>query len=430
MKASPNHRAEFVCKGWCASFGCDEVSMIWFRKWSARLSVALMVSGCTAVFPYETVPTHVPVIVTLDEETPSSLAMEAELAVYIQAVESEDYAGALGPGTRVLDLLGEQLSAAPDPTLAPAQHLVTLALQLGELYFIEQREADIYKTFDRALDHFTAAWGANSVMHYIPLREFTAVAIQRKNVDQAEESFASLSEIVRKNFDFASAERARFFLVEADLIVLRATSSTYITRKSKKALFLQAPKAWMRAHDDYEAIDNKAGAGDALFYRGRFEMEADRTLLAQDYLQKALDLYEQGDLLPGDERVLRCHTFLARLHLRRGKPNKATPHLQHVERHQSDKEHGEPVPLFREPPKYPFFARLSGVGGWVLVEFTVTAEGKVIDPVVLDSSPVGTFEQSAKEAIVKWRYTPVLEGGVPVESKTKVQMTFKPPKKK
>lgn len=75
------------------------------------------------------------------------------------------------------------------------------------------------------------------------------------------------------------------------------------------------------------------------------------------------------------------------------------------------------LPLVTIPPDYPPEALRQGTEGWVLVEFTITAEGSVRDAVVVRSDPPGVFDESALRAIVRWRYNPRDENGVAVERK-------------
>lgn len=42
--------------------------------------------------------------------------------------------------------------------------------------------------------------------------------------------------------------------------------------------------------------------------------------------------------------------------------------------------------------------------GWVVVEFELSDEGKVVDPRVYDSSPEGVFDAIAVLAVSKWYY--------------------------
>lgn len=81
-------------------------------------------------------------------------------------------------------------------------------------------------------------------------------------------------------------------------------------------------------------------------------------------------------------------------------------------------------PIVRIPPQYPVRAAERGVEGWVLIEFTVTETGAVVDPVIVDADPPGTFDRAARRAVVKWKYKPMMVNGKPVAWKTQVVLTF------
>lgn len=77
-------------------------------------------------------------------------------------------------------------------------------------------------------------------------------------------------------------------------------------------------------------------------------------------------------------------------------------------------EDGDATPLFRMPPLYPIHAERAGFEGWVDVEFTILRSGRVVEPRVLAAEPPRVFDQSAVAAVLKWKYRPKVEGGVPV----------------
>ena len=74
---------------------------------------------------------------------------------------------------------------------------------------------------------------------------------------------------------------------------------------------------------------------------------------------------------------------------------------------------GNYLPIIRVEPKYPPRAIRNEIEGYVLMEFTVSPTGRVLDPVVVSAEPVGVFEASAREAALKFRYKPRVENGVP-----------------
>jgi len=73
------------------------------------------------------------------------------------------------------------------------------------------------------------------------------------------------------------------------------------------------------------------------------------------------------------------------------------------------------VPLLRVSPLYPPRAQARGVEGWVHLRFAITPQGTTKDVKVLGADPHGYFEHAAKSAVMKYKYKPKVEGGVPVE---------------
>ncbi|MGH8529999.1 MAG: energy transducer TonB [Nevskiales bacterium] len=72
---------------------------------------------------------------------------------------------------------------------------------------------------------------------------------------------------------------------------------------------------------------------------------------------------------------------------------------------------GEYLPIVKVAPLYPARAQSQGIEGWVLLQFTVTETGAVIDPVVLEAQPPGVFDEAAKKAVLKFKYKPRVESG-------------------
>ena len=75
---------------------------------------------------------------------------------------------------------------------------------------------------------------------------------------------------------------------------------------------------------------------------------------------------------------------------------------------------GEYLPIVKVAPVYPSRALSRGLEGYVIVEFTVTRQGTVRDPVVVESSS-SLFERAAVEAALKFKYKPRVIGGEAVE---------------
>ncbi|MEJ2128148.1 MAG: energy transducer TonB [Woeseiaceae bacterium] len=60
-------------------------------------------------------------------------------------------------------------------------------------------------------------------------------------------------------------------------------------------------------------------------------------------------------------------------------------------------------PIEQATPSFPSGLRI-GQEGWVSINYVITADGQAIDPVILDSVGGIGFEQSAREALLEWRF--------------------------
>jgi len=92
---------------------------------------------------------------------------------------------------------------------------------------------------------------------------------------------------------------------------------------------------------------------------------------------------------------------------------------------------GEYIPISKVPPQYPRRALSRGIAGWVIVEFTVTEQGTIRDPLVVSNcgyipnirlpsecvdSPNAVFDNAALKAAMKFKYKPKVIDGKPVET--------------
>jgi len=72
--------------------------------------------------------------------------------------------------------------------------------------------------------------------------------------------------------------------------------------------------------------------------------------------------------------------------------------------------HAELKPIKRVEPTYPPEAARAGTNGFVEVEFTVDAGGKVASVSVLNAKPSRTFETAAVKAVKQWQFAPGADG--------------------
>ena len=71
----------------------------------------------------------------------------------------------------------------------------------------------------------------------------------------------------------------------------------------------------------------------------------------------------------------------------------------------------EAVPLKVLAPRYPAAASEAKQEGSVCFALQLTADGKVSDLRVTDSTPKGVFDEEASRVLKKWTFKPVMKGG-------------------
>lgn len=84
----------------------------------------------------------------------------------------------------------------------------------------------------------------------------------------------------------------------------------------------------------------------------------------------------------------------------------------------------ELTPLVRVPPEYPMSALSRRIEGFVILSFTVTETGSVIDAEVLRAEPEGVFDRAALRAVSRFKYQPQFVDGKPVQVKTYTKLSF------
>ena len=89
----------------------------------------------------------------------------------------------------------------------------------------------------------------------------------------------------------------------------------------------------------------------------------------------------------------------------------------------------EVIPLNEVLPVYPDNARRRGIEGYVKLAFTITAEGRVENVRVLESSPARVFDRAARRAALRWRFAPRREGGQLVAREAVKKLEFRLEKK-
>ncbi len=86
-----------------------------------------------------------------------------------------------------------------------------------------------------------------------------------------------------------------------------------------------------------------------------------------------------------------------------------------------------PTPLSRVNPRYPRKAIRRGIEGQVVVEFTVSPTGDVVEESIriIKSDPKGVFDLSSIRALSRWRFQPRIVSGQAVPFPARQTLVFK-----
>jgi protein TonB len=82
------------------------------------------------------------------------------------------------------------------------------------------------------------------------------------------------------------------------------------------------------------------------------------------------------------------------------------------------------ISVLRESPPYPRLLKRQGIEGNVVVEFTVTEQGLVQDPVIIESRPHEDFGKSVIETVLFWKFQPYRIGDLPVAVRARQGINF------
>jgi len=87
---------------------------------------------------------------------------------------------------------------------------------------------------------------------------------------------------------------------------------------------------------------------------------------------------------------------------------------------------GEFLPIVKVAPQYPSRASSRGIEGYVLLEYTVTKQGTVMNPVVIKAEPAKIFNRAAINSALRYKYKPrVIDGVAQDVPGVQTRITFK-----
>lgn len=87
---------------------------------------------------------------------------------------------------------------------------------------------------------------------------------------------------------------------------------------------------------------------------------------------------------------------------------------------------GEFLPIVKVAAQYPSRAASRGIEGYVVLSYTVTKQGTVLNPVVVEAEPENIFNKAAIKSALRYKYKPRVVDGVAQDVLgVKTKITFK-----
>lgn len=296
----------------------------------------------------------------------------------------------LGPGhekipvlqvnlAHVLIILGEMEQAEPILLEAKAEMIKQLGADSPDLITLHEDHAKIY--------------------------------VGKRELDKAREELDTIISIITKN----SGDRAPGI---ANVLVQQA--AIHIAEQNVEdgeAAYREA----LVIYDENYGKDNIRSA-DVISLLGDIDLARREYGKAEQKYMDALRIYEEN-LVEDDPIVLANHSRLAKLYVAL-RNDKFAGHADKVIHFTPDKD-GPAVPLFVMQPRYPVFEDGTRPTGSALVEFTVSPDGRVVNPGIVESRPGELFDQVTLDVAPKWRFRPkVMEGQRVAQEKTRVRLVF------
>ena len=91
--------------------------------------------------------------------------------------------------------------------------------------------------------------------------------------------------------------------------------------------------------------------------------------------------------------------------------------------HEPDRNVTMPRAIFAPNPEYTEQARKKKINGTVLLSLTVTVDGTTRDIKLVKGVGYG-LDEKAVEAVSRWKFTPALKDGQPIEKEISVEVDF------
>jgi protein TonB len=105
-------------------------------------------------------------------------------------------------------------------------------------------------------------------------------------------------------------------------------------------------------------------------------------------------------------------------------PVKIAPATVRLEQPQAEPVFEPPVVMNRIDPVYPKKALKRASGGTIILKLLISESGRIVRVTVDQGVPAPELEAAAVNAVLRWRYRPAMEDGVPVKAWTTAEFSF------
>jgi TonB family protein len=187
-----------------------------------------------------------------------------------------------------------------------------------------------------------------------------------------------------------------------------------VARLRGRGILLEPPRA--NAYEQLLALRAK--------YPDSNEVRVEQQQLASAFLERTRTALAAGDVDTAHALLSRIDTLVPNMTATKSLQTQLAA-AQQERNFATNIVQAKTLKLVREvPPAYPREAERQGLSGWVDVEFTVAPNGATQDLVVRGAQPLRTFDQSAIDAVKRWRFEPVMRDGAPVAQRAAVRIRF------
>ena len=334
----------------------------------------------------------------------TDMSFEDVYARYNELAAEENFAEALPYARRAYVLGRQRFGLADANTGALAYNLGLSALKTGELSL-----ADAHLT--ESLEIFENAYEEGDLRLLDPLMELGSTKEGRGQYREAVAYLNRASVLLDEN-----DENGRLILAEVQLRIGNLMMSDATPNQGEDRL-AQAIAHIEKSKDIYTAAfgADSSQTGLAVFSLGKAYFAQGDPAMAEESFRSALAYWgDNPNITPSLK--LTAHSLLISLYEEKGESDRADEHCIAIGHLLAVAEVDGAQPVYRVQPIYPEAEAEAREEGEVLLSFTVTPEGRVINPEVVQQTGSDSFVEAAKAALLQYRYAPAVENGQPVAS--------------